>query len=163
MVHYSDHNYPRQHYPHPTPPSVSPRLASRAVPSGRSPMRRRQRRPAKAFIAGGSILALAALVVSPKSAQNQQTQAEVCTQVIQESARLSRDELTQLISIPQTSSRAAVEDLLQEPYCLLPTKAAEVSGPLERQAYPLEFDIDTWLVVEYTDNQYVGYDFSFRK
>lgn len=105
-------------------------------------------------------MAIAALAISP--AQQQQAQAEVCTQVVQETSRLSRGELTKLLSVPESSSRAAVEDILGEPYCLLSAASAQ-TGTLERQAYPLEFDIDTWFVVEYAGDRYVGYDFSFRK
>ena len=162
MVNHSNSQPSQQRYLA-SPPArpVSAGFPSSSVqPVPRQRLRRRRRRPAKAVLAGGSVLALAALIISPTQRQAQQTQSETCTQVIQDTARLSRGELKQLLSLPQDSSRAAVADLLQEPYCLL---SATTESGLERQAYPLEFDIDTWFVVEYAGDRYVGYDFSFRK
>jgi len=34
---------------------------------------------------------------------------------------------------------------------------------VEREAYPLEFDPQTWFVLQYHGEEFVGFDFSFRQ
>ena len=41
-------------------------------------------------------------------------------------------------------------------------KAAAVADVVEREAYPLAFDPEAWVVVSYVEEKYVGYDFVFN-
>ncbi|MEO1394267.1 MAG: hypothetical protein AAFV90_15275 [Cyanobacteria bacterium J06634_5] len=41
-------------------------------------------------------------------------------------------------------------------------KAAAVADVVEREAYPLAFDPEAWVVVSYVEEKYVGYDFVFK-
>jgi hypothetical protein len=84
-----------------------------------------------------------------------------CEQMIQAKSTLSRDQLAQLLKLPEGASQAQVLALLQPPYCkLAATNAAGVA--IDRQAYPLAFDLQTWLVVQYEGEKYVGYEFKLR-
>lgn len=41
-------------------------------------------------------------------------------------------------------------------------KTAAVADVVEREAYPLAFDPEAWVVVSYVEEKYVGYDFVFK-
>lgn len=87
---------------------------------------------------------------------------ERCVEEVQPRSLLSRAELSQFIKLPTPSPKTRVLQLLQEPFCRLPAldSGQEV---LDREAYPLEFDPQVWLVVQYRRGEYVGYEFSFRE
>ena len=117
----------------------------------------------KHFLAGGSMLATLALlidlqgrVVNPKSLD------KACQEVMQPSAVLSRDQLTKLLAIPERDKKSKVRAIFKEPYCKLPDIEVRAGVTAEREAYPLEFDPKTWIVILYEGDEYVGYRFSFR-
>ncbi|HSM81287.1 MAG TPA: hypothetical protein VLS96_06355 [Nodosilinea sp.] len=116
------------------------------------------------LMAGGSMLALAALVITPKLGQSQEQAVEPFTCIKQEQtqALLSRDQLKQLLETDLQAPRATVKEFLRQPYCVLSPGKTEAGQPAEREAYPLEFDPQTWLVVLYEGDRYAGYDFRFR-
>jgi hypothetical protein len=132
------------------------------------PVYRPQRpRPAsrKALVAGSSMVALAALWITPNL--NRLTTPRVsqdnCLKLEQVQNFVSRDRLKKLLEIEPQAAKATVQEVLKEPYCVLEPTTGQADGPVEREAYPLEFDPSTWLVVLYNNDQYSGYDFSFRK
>ena len=86
------------------------------------------------------------------------TAKQTCHSVLNGDQRLSRGQLTQFLSLPQSSSQATVHGTIAPPYCTL--SKAEQSK--QREAYPLAFDPDTWFVVNYDEGVYTGYDFIFR-
>jgi hypothetical protein len=51
---------------------------------------------------------------------------------------------------------------VSEPYCKLPTLNVRAGVEAEREAYPLEFDPATTLVILYENDEYAGYRFSFN-
>ena len=114
--------------------------------------------------AGGGMIALAALAVVPKS-QPQPTGAvsDVCQQKVEPQSVLSRAELSQLLSVPERSSKEAVQQVIEIPYCTLEPVSLREGAIAQREAYPLEFDPQTWLVVLYEEGEYAGYDFSFKR
>ncbi|EKV01129.1 hypothetical protein Lepto7375DRAFT_3272 [Leptolyngbya sp. PCC 7375] len=162
---------------------VSPRRpAPQRRPTGyhvkpRSPRSRTSQRPNWLF---GSI-ALAALALMPQdiwsrismpiseqTAQSQSVQpwhinrtkaAQTCEAVLNADQRLSRNQLTQFLSIAQDSSQATVHETISRPYCTL-SKAHQRK---QSEAYPLEFDPETWFVVNYEQGIYKSYDFVFKK
>jgi hypothetical protein len=110
------------------------------------------------------MLALAALVVTPKLNQTQVQEVEPFTCIKQEQAQalISRDQLRTLLATELQSPKATVQELLKQPYCVLSPGTTEAGQPADREAYPLEFDPQTWLVVLYEGDRYAGYDFRFR-
>ena len=75
---------------------------------------------------------------------------------------LSRQKLAKLLTIPEGDQRAKVEGILGMSYCKLPTLEVRAGTKAEREAYPLEFDRSTRLVVLYEGDQYAGYRFDVR-
>lgn len=113
------------------------------------------------LLIGGSILTLATLVVAPKlgalTASPERT--DQCLQIDQPQAVLSRQQLQQLLNTAPQTPQASLRTWLPTPYCRL-TPAPDTEGvTVDRQVYPLEFDPNTWLVVQYEGDRYRGYDF----
>ncbi|MBT9315600.1 hypothetical protein [Leptothoe spongobia] len=106
--------------------------------------------------------------LSAQSSQQQSTQQwtfgnkateETCQSILNAEQRLSRGQLTQFLSIAQTSSQASVHETIAPPYCIL----SRTNQTQQREVYPLAFDPDTWFVVNYDQKVYQGYDFVFKK
>jgi hypothetical protein len=137
---------------HPYPKSPRPNQAKRSPRSG------------KAWLAGGSMAFLAAMAVVPTRVNLPTRTATnpVCQEVVRSEARLSRDQLSKFLSVPTQSSKTAIQGMLQTPYCRLTPKPDQSENVTARDAYPLAFDPDTWVVVLYEGETYVGYDFTFR-
>lgn len=152
-------------------PSAPPRPQARPQP--RRPSKARQqpwfslgrKQSGRFVLAGGGMLALAALVIMPGSQSQPQAAAVAnsCQQIVQEKSVLSRDQLSELLAISERSSKAAVKKVIAEPYCIMPSVTVRQGAEAEREAYPLAFDPQTWLVVLYEGDEYAGYDFSFRR
>jgi hypothetical protein len=81
---------------------------------------------------------------------------------VQSTAILSREQLSRFLSVPERSSKAQVRQVMKEPYCQLPPVDVRSGVSSRREAYPLAFDTQTWLIVLYEGDEYVGYTFSFR-
>ena len=130
----------------------------------------------KPLVAGGLMFSLIALLVDFTSAKaflfpsellpsalNQgkaaETLSKTCEGTITETARLSREQLLQLLAVPERDSRDRVRQIVKEPYCKLSTLQVRAGIDAVREAYPLEFDPDTALVVLYENNEYAGYRF----
>lgn len=118
----------------------------------------------KYMLAGGSVVAALGLLadvggLTPKATPER----EACQEVVQEKAFLSRDILAQFLAVPEGANKDQVRQVVQAPFCRL--SALEVrSGALsQREAYPLVFDPQTWLIVLYEGDVYTGYSFSFRR
>jgi len=114
------------------------------------------------LLAGGSMLALVGVLTDLHTVFSPHPPANVCEQIIQSQSVLSRDELSRLLTIPERSSREAVETIVQKPYCVLPKVEIRAGVDAEREAYPLAFDPQTWFVVLYEGNEYAGYSFVFQ-
>ncbi|MBD1917005.1 MULTISPECIES: hypothetical protein [Cyanophyceae] len=115
-------------------------------------------------MAGGSMLALAALLISPNpdQAKVQEAEAFTCIRQEQPKALVSRDQIKKLLATELQAPKTTVQEFLQVPYCVLSPGKTEAGLPADREAYPLEFDPQTWLVVLYEGDRYAGYDFRFR-
>ncbi len=86
----------------------------------------------------------------------------LCQNIISSQAVLSRQQLTQLLTVPERENRQAIEAIAEEPYCALAAIEVRAGVMAERTAYPLAFDPNTWLVVLYEDEEYVGYGFKLQ-
>lgn len=117
----------------------------------------------KYMLAGGSVVAALGLVADlngllPKSAPAK----EICQEVVEPKAVLSRDELAKLLAIPEGSNRGQIQQVMRSPYCRLANMQVRDGAMAQREAYPLAFDPKTWLIVLYEGESYAGYSFSFR-
>ena len=179
--HASQAQYQRQYRPVQSPPTAN---ASHAAAYGRpsappvrhQPQVRRQprarrrvarRSPRRYLLAGGSMLALAALVVGPRPMMDRSTApatAKVaCQETVQAQSVLSRAELSELLAISERAPKADVQAVIEEPYCTLSPVEVREGVTAQRVAYPLEFNPETWLVVLYEGEEYAGFDFSFSR
>jgi hypothetical protein len=118
------------------------------------------------FILGGSMIALAAVVITPSmNNHNQQISRgsnDLCIKQIDQQSLISRDELKQVLDLETNTPRSKVEAIVKDPHCVLEPIVGENGARVEREAYPLEFDPQTWFVLKYQEGNYSGYDFSFR-
>lgn len=85
-----------------------------------------------------------------------------CTTVVQADSQISREQLAQLLAIPERDPKQRVQDLLAAPYCQLPSLEIRAGVMAERVAYPLAFDPAIQLVILYENDEYAGYRFSFE-
>ncbi len=122
----------------------------------------------KPLVAASLTMILAAMLIDfdtfktflPSS--NTISQEANCNTVISDDAKLSREQLAQLLTIPERDAKSRVRQVVSEPYCQLPTLKVRSGVDAEREAYPLAFDPGTTLVILYENNEYAGYRFSFE-
>ena len=128
--------------------------------------------------AGGAITVLAMATILPTQVSSQAIADSNCEQVVKSGAEVSRRQLSSLLEMPIRSTREAVRQVVAEPYCTLPaltpiesTEIEVESGAeaktntvktIERDAYPLAFDPEAWVVLNYSEGEYQGYDFVFK-
>lgn len=87
---------------------------------------------------------------------------DLCQTILSSQAVLSRQQLTQLLTVPERENRQAIEAIANDPYCSLAAIEVRAGVEAERAAYPLAFDPNTWLVVLYENEEYVGYGFKLH-
>lgn len=90
---------------------------------------------------------------------NRASTSQTCQAIVNVDQRLSRAQLTQFLTIAQDSPQTTVHETIASPYC----KLSNAHQSKQREAYPLEFDPDTWFVVNYDQGVYKGYDFVFQE
>ena len=117
------------------------------------------------LIVTGLALAMAGTVIDfrPEQVSSSGPRDDRCQTIVESEAILSRDELTALLSVPERESMARIREVVSSPYCKLADLELRVGAIAEREAYPLAFDPDTWLIILYEGDEYAGYDFSFRR
>jgi hypothetical protein len=126
-------------------------------------MNRHNRSGVKYMLAGGSILAALGLWVNPQGLLPKMAAGkDICQKVVSETAVLSREQLTHVLSVPEHANKQAIRQVMKLPYCRLATIQPRAGITAEREAYPLAFDPKTWLVILYEGDEYAGYSFSFR-
>lgn len=89
-------------------------------------------------------------------------QQDLCQRMVQPSVSLSRQQLTQILTVAERSPKAAIRDQAPAPYCTLADLQVRAGVVAQREAYPLAFDPDTWLVLLYEGEEYAGYAFRFQ-
>jgi hypothetical protein len=85
-----------------------------------------------------------------------------CQEVVRSEAILSQKQLAQLLTIPEGDKKQRIQEIIKEPYCKLQSLQIRAGTTAQRDAYPLEFDQNTWLVILYEGEQYTGYRFAVR-
>jgi len=120
----------------------------------------------KRIMAGGSLMLAIGLLIDQFGGLpflgNRKSIGETCQQVVQSSAVLSKKQLVQLLAVPEGDKKQRIRDIVKEPYCQLSSLQIRAGAIALREAYPLEFEPQTWLVVLYEGEQYTGYRFSGR-
>lgn len=116
----------------------------------------------KPLLLGGFVVAILGLLLDLHGAVKAKNHGEVCQEIVQSKATLSREQLAKLLTIPERDQKSKVQGILKAPYCKLPKLEVRAGVKAEREAYPLEFDPQTWLVILYEGDEYAGYQFSFR-
>jgi len=121
----------------------------------------------KPLIASALVLAAAAAVVldvpalgSRLSSAEPATPAVGCTAVVEPTARLSREQLAKLLTVPERDPKASITDIVAAPYCRLPEIEVRSGVVAVREVYPLAFDPSTRLVILYENDEYAGYRFT---
>ena len=124
--------------------------------------------PAKALAASGVIIAATLVLIDFQAMKSWLSQSadrpneNACEEIVQTEATLSRQQLAQLLTIPERDSKVRVRQILAEPYCTLAGLTVRSGVNAEREAYPLEFDPKTQLVILYENDEYAGYRFNFE-
>jgi hypothetical protein len=120
----------------------------------------------KPLLVGGLIIAIAGFLIDvgrlPFGNSQSSTLYQDCQGDIQNEIVLSREQLAQVLTIPERDARERVQEILAEPYCRLPNIEIRAGVAAEREAYPLAFDPQTWLVILYEGDEYAGFRFSFQ-
>jgi hypothetical protein len=146
------------------PYSASFPAASPVQPLSQKPSpRRRKPNLLQSYLAiGGTLLALMGLILSPRDLLSARAPSEPCQEIVQPQSKLTREQISQLLTIPERSAKDKVKAVISTPYCKFPQLEVRAGIMAEREAYPLAFDPQTWLVILYEGNEYAGYAFSFR-
>jgi hypothetical protein len=147
----------------PAPSTYSPSSQLRPVPPAPGLVMGR------AVLAGSLVATLVLLLVDFQNlrswllrSQDVQASQDACQELVQTEATLSREQLAQLLTIPERDSKERVRQVVEEPYCTLASLEVRSGVTAEREAYPLEFDPKTQLVILYEQNEYAGYRFNFE-
>ena len=115
------------------------------------------------LLVGGLLLAAGSLLLVNLATKTQQASKPdpklFCEEMVLPKAELSGEQLAKLLTVPEPSARSKVQKLVNQPYCRLPSLSVRAGAITERDAYPLAFDPQTWLVVLYEGENYVGYGF----
>ncbi|MEB3294071.1 MAG: hypothetical protein VKJ24_13005 [Synechococcales bacterium] len=136
----------------------------------------RQRWTVKHWGALGAILITLGLWIEMKafSAGRSGHISQQCRTPIQARQRLSRQQFSQLITMPEGTSRKPVQARLKMPYCQLNAMtirantsadrhlhqlAPEASLKVTPEAYQMDGDHPLWVVVLYEGDRYLGYRF----
>ncbi len=82
--------------------------------------------------------------------------------VVQANSQITREQLAQVLSIPERDAKSRVRQVVNEPYCQYSNLRVRSGVDAEREAYPLAFDPNTKLVILYENDEYAGYRFSFE-
>jgi len=119
--------------------------------------------PIQYFLAGGSVLFLVAVLADMREGRQPPSVNNLCQEMVQPQSVLSREELSQLLAVPERGAKASVRSVVSDPYCRLGAIEIRQGVLAEREAYPLAFDPQTWFVVLYEGEEYAGYSFVFQR
>lgn len=114
------------------------------------------------LLLGGAVLAaiglaIAQLEVAPPDREIDPSQ--FCQEIVQPKAAVTREQLATLLTIPERDKRVKVQAIAKQPYCKMPSLNIRAGAMTERDVYPLASDPQTWLIVAYEGDSYVGYGF----
>jgi hypothetical protein len=151
-----------------TPPEVQPQNAKKITLPEVQPKRFVQwlkqlkvpQLKPESILLGGAMLAAVGLAVTQYEAEPPSVGLDpnqFCQEIVQPKAVVSREQLAQLLTVPERGSRSKVQAIVKEPYCRMPSLSIRAGATTERVAYPLTSDPQTWIVILYEGKTYVGY------
>ena len=117
------------------------------------------------LLLGGLFLAFLGLMLDFRSVLPFNTSAappERCQGDVNHEVILSREQLAQLLTVPERDTKQRVQEIVGAPFCSLQSLQVRAGIAAERQVYPLAFDPSTRLVILYEGDEYAGYRFSFQ-
>jgi hypothetical protein len=85
-----------------------------------------------------------------------------CAQIMQTKATLSREQLEQFLAMSEGVPQSQLLTVIKDPYCKLAGIKTTAGTIVDRHVYPLAFDPQTWVVVKYEGQRYIGYEFKVR-
>lgn len=112
------------------------------------------------LLAGGLIVALVGLMMDVQTRSPSPPDVKPfssCNNDIQADVALSRQQLAHLLAIPERDSKDKIRDMVETPYCTLPTVEVRSGVNATREVYPLAFAPQTWLILLFEGNEYAGY------
>lgn len=117
------------------------------------------------LLAGGLMFTLLGLMMDvqgskPKTEEVREFRG--CEGDVQTEVVVSREQLAQVLTIPERDARDKVRQILAEPYCVLPSVEVRSGVKAEREVYPLAFDSKAWLVILFEGDEYAGYRISVQ-
>ncbi|PZO20516.1 MAG: hypothetical protein DCF25_06500 [Leptolyngbya foveolarum] len=86
---------------------------------------------------------------------------ESCETDVVETAKLSREQLLAILSVPERDSKNRIREIVQAPYCQFAPINVRAGVEAQGEAYPLAFDPDVALVILYENDEYAGYRFKY--
>ena len=114
------------------------------------------------FGSAKSLLTQSALFPSAlKTGKAVETLSKTCESEVVETSQLSREQLLQILAIPERDSKSRIRQIIAEPYCQLSNLQIRAGVDAVREAYPLAFDPNTTLVLLYEGEEYAGYRFKY--
>lgn len=117
------------------------------------------------LLAGGLMFAFVSLLMDMRGAivpRAAGAEHDACQGTVNSQAVISKEQLAQLLTVPERDPKTRVRDILNEPYCQLPSLQVRAGVAAEREVYPLAFDPQARLVILYEGDEYAGYRFSFH-
>lgn len=122
--------------------------------------------PFNMFLLGALVVTLFGLMVdvqrSGTDAATSDRHYEGCTGEVRSDVQLSQEQLAQILTIPERDAKANIRQIVAEPYCILPPIEVRSGVQSEREAYPLAFNPDAWLVILYEGDEYAGHRISIQ-
>lgn len=128
-------------------------------------MKRRPADPLSPFVVGGLMFAFIALFFDFRQSLpgvSARDRHEGCQAKANVQVTLSREQLAQVLTVPERDRKDRVQQIVGEPFCQLPDLQVRAGVAAQRQVYPLAFDPQTRLVILYEGDEYAGYRFSFQ-
>ncbi|MBW4579214.1 MAG: hypothetical protein KME42_06540 [Tildeniella nuda ZEHNDER 1965/U140] len=119
----------------------------------------------KQLLAGGAVLLAVGLLLdlhSLPSFLSKKNSGEPCQEVVQSQSKLSKQQLARLLTVPEGGKKQRVQEILKDPYCKLADLQVRAGATAQREAYLLEFEPQTFLVILYEGEQYAGYRFNLH-
>ncbi len=118
------------------------------------------------FLAGGWLVALFTVAINLGGAHGGRVNASAieqshCKTIVQSNAALSRAQLAKVLTVPERSPQSDIRTQLPQPYCQFQDIEMRAGISAQREAYPLAFDPQTWLVLLFEEDEYAGYAFQF--
>ncbi|MBF2029767.1 MAG: hypothetical protein IGS48_23930 [Oscillatoriales cyanobacterium C42_A2020_001] len=118
--------------------------------------------PRRAIIGGTVLLALGMLLdmYGLPTFSSRRSFTASCQEILKSEAALSKTQVAQLLTVSEGDKKQRIREIVKEPYCKLPDLQIRAGATAQREAYPLDFERDTWVVVLYEGEQYTGYRFT---